>query len=184
MTRSGSRILTTHVGSLVRPAELLECSQAAKESSRAQARYEHTLRGAVAHVVHQQIKAGIDVVNDGEFGKSSWSNYALERLTGFERRPDSNYEPVWLGRDRIRFRLFMEDEFPRGAAGVPGHVCVAPITYRGHEAIRRSIATLKDALGAVGVEEGFLTAVAPGSTGLRLVERVLQGRSRLRLRHC
>jgi 5-methyltetrahydropteroyltriglutamate--homocysteine methyltransferase len=86
-------------------------------------------------------------------------------LTGFELRADSNYEPVWLGRDRIRFRTFMEDEFPRGAKGVPGHVCVAPVTYRGHEAIRRNIAALKAALVAAGVEEGFLTAVAPGSTG-------------------
>jgi 5-methyltetrahydropteroyltriglutamate--homocysteine methyltransferase len=165
MTHSGSRILTTHVGSLIRPAELLERSQAAKEFPLEQARYEQTLRSAVAEVVHQQITAGIDIVNDGEFGKSSWSNYALERLTGFERRPHSNYEPVWLGRDRIRFRQFMEDEFPRGAAGVPGHVCVAPIAYRGHEAIRRSIAALKNAFAAVGVQEGFLTAVAPGSTG-------------------
>jgi 5-methyltetrahydropteroyltriglutamate--homocysteine methyltransferase len=165
MKRSGTRILTTHVGSLIRPADLLERSKAAKESPQEQARYEHTLRCATVDVVEQQVKAGIDIVNDGEFGKSSWSNYVLERLTGFERRPDSNYEPVWLGRDRIRFRQFMEDEFPRGAAGVPGHVCVAPIAYRGHEGIRRNIAMLKAALTAAGVEEGFLTAVAPGSTG-------------------
>ena len=138
MTHSGSRILTTHAGSLIRPAELLERSQAAKTFPPEQGRYEQTLRSAVAGVVHHRIKAGIDIVNDGEFGKSSWSNYALERLTGLERRPDSIYEPVWRGRDGIRLRQFMEDEFPRGAAGVPGHVCVAPITYRGHEAMRRA----------------------------------------------
>jgi 5-methyltetrahydropteroyltriglutamate--homocysteine methyltransferase len=165
MRRSGSRILTTHVGSLIRPAELLERSNAAKQSALEQTRYEQTLRSATVDVVAQQVEAGVDIVNDGEFGKSSWSNYILERLTGFERRADSNYEPVWLGRDRIRFRQFMEDEFPRGATGVPGHVCVAPITYRGHEAIRRNIAALKAALDEAGVEEGFLTAVAPGSTG-------------------
>src|SRR5262245_1763417 len=165
MRRSGSRILTTHVGSLIRPAELLARSNAAKQSAQEQPRYEQTLRAATVDVVAQQIAAGIDVVNDGEFGKSSWSNYVLERLTGFERRVDSNYEPVWLGRDRVRFRQFMEDEFPRGAQGVPGHVCVAPIAYRGHDAIRRNIADLKSALGAAGIDEGFLTAVGPGSTG-------------------
>jgi 5-methyltetrahydropteroyltriglutamate--homocysteine methyltransferase len=124
-----------------------------------------TLHSAVADVVHQQIKAGIDIVNDGEFGKSSWSNYALERLTGFERRPDSNYEPV-LARPRPHsFSSIHGRRVPRAPRCVPGHVCVAPITYRGARAIRRSIAALKDALAAVGVEDGFLTAVAPGSTG-------------------
>jgi 5-methyltetrahydropteroyltriglutamate--homocysteine methyltransferase len=123
------------------------------------------LRRATADVVSKPINAGIDIVNDGEFGKSSWANYVLDRLTGFELRPDSNYEPVWLGRDRLRFREFMQAEFPRGATGVPGHVCVGPIHYRGHEAIRRNIGALKAALAASGVHEGFLTAVAPASTG-------------------
>jgi 5-methyltetrahydropteroyltriglutamate--homocysteine methyltransferase len=165
MTRSGSRILTTHVGSLIRPADLLQRSKAAKQSPQELARYEHTLRCATVNVVEQQINAGIDIVNDGEFGKSSWSKYVLDRLTGFELRSDSTFEPVWLGRDRIGFRQFMEDEFPRGATSVPGHVCVAPISYCGHEAIRRNISALKAALEAAGVEEGFLTAVAPGSAG-------------------
>ncbi len=107
----------------------------------------------------------MDVVNDGEYGKSSWANYVLDRMTGFEFRPDSRYEPVYLGRDRVRFAEFMRTEFPRGAKGMPGHACVAPITYTGHDAIRRNIADLKAALASAGVEEGFLTAVAPASTG-------------------
>jgi len=89
MTRSGSRILTTHVGSLIRPADLLQRSKAAKESPQELARYEHTLRCATVNVVEEQIKAGIDIVNDGEFGKSSWSKYVLDRVTGFELRPVS-----------------------------------------------------------------------------------------------
>jgi 5-methyltetrahydropteroyltriglutamate--homocysteine methyltransferase len=165
MKRSDRRILTTHVGSLIRPADLLEKSKAAKTSPAAQAHYEQTLRCATVDVVRQQIEAGLDIVNDGEFAKSSWSNYVLDRLSGFELRPDSNYEPLWLGRDRLRFREFMESEFPRGATGVPGHVCVAPIGYRGQDAIRRNITALTAALAAAGVDEGFLTAVAPGSTG-------------------
>jgi 5-methyltetrahydropteroyltriglutamate--homocysteine methyltransferase len=116
-------------------------------------------------VVRRQAQAGVDIVNDGEYGKSSWANYVLDRMTGFEFRPDTRHEPVWLGRDRVRFAEFMRDEFPRGAQGLPGHACVAPIAYTGRDAIRRNIANLKAALAAAGVEEGFLTAVAPASTG-------------------
>jgi methionine synthase II (cobalamin-independent) len=92
MTRSGSRILTTHVGSLIRPADLLQQSKAAKQSPQELARYEHTLRCATVNVVEQQINAGIDIVNDGEFGKPRWSKYVLDRLTGFELRTDSTFE--------------------------------------------------------------------------------------------
>lgn len=165
MRRSDTRILTTHVGSLIRPAELLERSNAAKESPAERTRYEQTLRDATIDIVARQVEAGIDIVNDGEFGKSSWSNYVLDRLSGFDARPNSLYEAVWLGRDRVRFREFMEAEFPRGAKGGAGRVCVGPIAYRGQEHIRRNIADLKAALAAAGLDEGFLTAVAPASTG-------------------
>jgi 5-methyltetrahydropteroyltriglutamate--homocysteine methyltransferase len=148
MKRSVDRILTTHVGSLIRPPG--HASQ---------------LRESTVDVVGQQVRAGIDVPNDGEFGKSSWANYILERLSGFEFRPDTLYEPLWLGRDRVRFAEFMRAEFPRGAYGLPGHACVAPIEYTGYDAVRRNIADLKAALAAAGVDEGFLTAVAPASTG-------------------
>jgi 5-methyltetrahydropteroyltriglutamate--homocysteine methyltransferase len=72
---------------------------------------------------------------------------------------------VWLGRDRVRFREFLLDEWPRGAHGVPGHACTGPISYRGHDAIRRNIADVQAALASVPGTEGFLTAVAPASTG-------------------
>jgi 5-methyltetrahydropteroyltriglutamate--homocysteine methyltransferase len=115
--------------------------------------------------VQRQLDAGIDIVNDGEYGKSSWSNYVLDRLTGFEPRPERLFEAAWLGRDRIRFREFMKVEFPRAVTGSSGHVCVGPITYCGHESIRQNIADTKAACEAAGVSEGFLTAVAPASTG-------------------
>ena len=166
MKRSVDRILTTHVGSLIRPAALRELgAAAAKDGGEAAARYPGELTAATADVVRRQVEAGVDVVNDGEFGKSSWANYVLDRMTGFEFRPDSVFEPVYLGRDRVRFADFMQAQFPRGAKGMPGHACVAPIRYKGHDAIRRNIADLEAALTAAGVEEGFLTAVAPGSTG-------------------
>ena len=93
MRRSSDRILTTHVGSLIRPAHLLEEAAAARKDQQHQARYEDTLKRATADVVQQQRAAGLDIVNDGEFGKSSWANYVLDRMTGFELRPDTTMKP-------------------------------------------------------------------------------------------
>jgi 5-methyltetrahydropteroyltriglutamate--homocysteine methyltransferase len=165
MRRSTHRILTTHVGSLVRSPELLQLAAEVKEKREGQQRYADALHALTADVVARQVEAGIDIINDGEYGKSSWANYVLDRLNGFEPRPNTLFEAVWLGRDRARFRDFMKAEFPRGAVGVPGHACIGPIRYQGHESIRRNIRDLKGALEKTGVVEGFLTAVAPGSTG-------------------
>ena len=156
MKRSTDRILTTHVGSLIRPKALLDAKDAQHETA---------LRQSVADVVARQAEAGIDVVNDGEFGKSGWANYVLDRMTGFAPRPDVLVPAVWLGRDRIRFAEFMAAEFPRGVTGTPGHACVAPITYQGQASVRRDLANLKAAAAATKVEELFFTAVAPASVG-------------------
>src|SRR5829696_5527418 len=97
------RILTTHVGSLIRPPELLEFI-AARQTGKPydEAAYQACLARSVAEVVRRQAQAGIDLPSDGEFGKAiSWSQYALERLSGFERRratPGEN--PFHRGADR------------------------------------------------------------------------------------
>ena len=144
MKRSVDRILTTHVGSLIRPAALRELGAAARQRRRRSGRaLPRRADAATTDVVRRQVEAGVDIVNDGEYGKSSWANYVLDRMTGFEFRPDSVFEPVWLGRDRVRFADFMQAQFPRGAKGMPGHACVAPIRYTGHDAIRRNIADLE-----------------------------------------
>ena len=174
MSSGADRILTTHVGSLVRPAELIEHSARAREDPAHAPAYREAVARATADVVRRQAACGLDIVNDGEYGKSSWANYALDRLTGFEPRPESRFEAVWLGRDRVRFREFLLAEWPRGAQGVPGHACVGPIRYRGHDSVRRNIADLQAALAAAGREgasgaaaprDAFLTEVAPASTG-------------------
>jgi 5-methyltetrahydropteroyltriglutamate--homocysteine methyltransferase len=164
MKRSVDRILTTHVGSIVRPPGLLELSAAANDDSGRQ-RYEQGLAQFVADVVGKQAKAGLDIVNDGEYGKSSWSNYVLARLSGFEARPGQFAQATWLGRDRERFAEFMAKEFPRGVQGSPADACVGAILYKDHASVRRDAANLKAALAAVQVEEGFITTVAPGSVG-------------------
>jgi 5-methyltetrahydropteroyltriglutamate--homocysteine methyltransferase len=165
MKRSVDRVLTTHVGSLVRPPELLQLAAAAKQRPIEQQKYLEALRAATAAVVKRQAEVGVDIVNDGEYGKSSWANYVLSRMTGFESRPKSFHPAVWLGRDRFRFREFMEKEFPRAVTGTPGDACVGPIQYTGRDSIRRNIDDLKAALTSANVAEGFLTAVAPASTG-------------------
>ncbi len=163
MKRSEHRILTTHVGSIVRPKRLRDLIAAAGESAEGQRQYEQALRESVADVVKMQAKVGIDIVNDGEFGKSSWANYILERTTGFELRPQDLRPIQWLGRDRERFPEVMAAEFPTMANGVPVQACIGAIKYGDHASIDRDIRNLKDALKSVHVEEGFLPVVAPAS---------------------
>ena len=156
MKRSENRILTTHVGSLIRSKAVIEAVRTHDQKK---------LEAEVADIVARQAKAGIDVVNDGEFGKSGWANYILERLSGFEPRPDKLYQAVWLGRDRIRFTEFMKEQFPRGAAGSAGHACIgADHLYRPGR-IRGNLAALKAAVETTKAEDVFFTAVAPASVG-------------------
>ena len=164
MKRSEHRILTTHVGSLIRPQQLRELAADSDEDPQKRELYHSALRNAVAEVVKQQARLGIDVVSDGEFGKPSWSNYILKRISGFEIRPDEKRTLPWLGRDRERFREAIAQEMPRLLTGVPTEACVGPISYRDREPIRRTIDNFQAALRAASIEEGFLTAVAPAST--------------------
>ena len=109
MQRSTDRILTTHVGSLIRPPELQEFLRARQKGNGFdQDAYDRCLAASVAAVVRRQADAGIDVVSDGEFGKSiSWSQYVLERLSGFERRPfKPGANTFQRGVDREKFAEF------------------------------------------------------------------------------
>jgi 5-methyltetrahydropteroyltriglutamate--homocysteine methyltransferase len=167
MKRSNDRILTTHVGSLIRPQPLQEFlrAQQARKAFDAQA-YERCLTGSVADVVRRQAEAGIDVVSDGEFGKSiSWSQYVLERLSGFERRPiKPGANPFQRGADRERFaEFYAELDAREEIATRTESVCVGPITYIGQAELQRDIDNFKAALAAVKVEEAFLPVAAPAS---------------------
>src|SRR3954468_4099971 len=166
------RIATTHVGSLIRPPALLEFIRARqKREPYDEAAYRRTLADSVKEVVKQQAQVGIDVPSDGEFGKSiSWSQYALERLSGFERRaPPPGANPFSRGADRTRFAEFYAEldraDGPPATAGASGAlaVCTGPIEYTGHEELRRDIANFKAALAAAGLNQGFLPVAAPAS---------------------
>jgi 5-methyltetrahydropteroyltriglutamate--homocysteine methyltransferase len=172
MRRSTERILTTHVGSLIRPGPLLPFIRA-KQSRQPydQQAYRKCLADSVAEVVRQQAAAGIDVPSDGEFGKAiSWSQYALERLSGFERRPAAPGASRFArGADRTRFAEFYAEldaaSGPPATAGasVGEAVCVAPIRYTGQVEVQLDIANFKAALSRAGVAEGFLPVAAPAS---------------------
>src|SRR5215831_20070932 len=167
MKRSIDRILTTHVGSLIRPQGLqtfLRGKQAGKGFDRHG--YDTCLTESVAEIVRRQAQAGIDVVSDGEFGKSiSWSQYALERLSGFERRPvKPGANPFQRGADRERFaEFYAELDAHEEIATRMDAVCIGPIAYTGQAELARDIDNFKAALDGVKVEEAFLPVAAPAS---------------------
>jgi 5-methyltetrahydropteroyltriglutamate--homocysteine methyltransferase len=166
MKRSTDRILTTHVGSLIRPPALREFL-AAKEAGKSfdQAAYAKCLKECVAEVVRKQADIGIDVISDGEFGKAiSWAQYALFRLGGFERRPFAGGNPFTRGVDRTRFADFYAELDARDKVEtVMDTVAVAPITYAGAAELKQDVANFKEALRGVDVAEAFLPVAAPTS---------------------
>jgi 5-methyltetrahydropteroyltriglutamate--homocysteine methyltransferase len=165
MQHSTDRILTTHVGSLIRPPELTEMSAAIHRGEPVdRTLYENRLREAVAEVVRHQVAVGIDIPSDGEFGNSSWANYVLERLDGFEVRRDQLQPLVWLGRDRDRFPDFFKAEMPNALVGSPTEVCVGPISYHGQAEMQRDVENMLAALKGLEVADAFLPVVAPAST--------------------
>jgi 5-methyltetrahydropteroyltriglutamate--homocysteine methyltransferase len=168
MKRSETRILTTHVGSLIRPQALQEFLRA-KQSGKPydEKAYAACLTSSVAEVVAEQAKAGIDVVSDGEFGKAiSWSQYALERLSGFERRPikEDKANPFKRGADRTQFsEFYAELDAHDGVATTVEAICVGPIKYTGQAELQTDIDNFKAALKTTKVEEAFLPVAAPAS---------------------
>jgi 5-methyltetrahydropteroyltriglutamate--homocysteine methyltransferase len=165
MKRSTERILVTHAGSLPRPDELTPMLSA-KNEGRAYDReaFSARVQSAVADVVRKQAECGVDIVNDGELGKSNFSRYTRERLSGFvERPPGADFRPTSIfGRDLVEFPEY----FNRGGRTSIGHharlfFCNEPLKYIGHAGVQADIDNLKAALQGVRVEEAFLPAVAP-----------------------
>ena len=176
MERSTDRVLTTHVGSLIRPREIQDILTAGQRGVAVDEAYHRSvLKDSVAEIARRQAETGIDVISDGEFGKSiSWSQYVLERLSGFERRPvaPGATDPFARGLDRERFPEFYAEldahdraqgRFDGGSGRQYESVCVAPIAYTGHDTLQRDIDNFKAALEEVDVAEGFLPVAAPAS---------------------
>ena len=174
MANSGSRILVTHVGSLVRPPEMipyLEKIAAGEEVD--QAAFAACEAEAVKKVVRERADVGVDIVSDGEYGKSgSWSFYILRRLTGIEARPLSDEEAkdpdshIIGGRDREAFPEFYGEYDKRVLSSATRHTrlhVTGELSYTGQDEIQRDIANLKAGLEGADVLGGFLPVVAPAS---------------------
>ena len=167
MKRSIDRILITHVGSLARPKDLMDMLLARNEGKRFDnSALARRTREAVAEVVEKQIECGVDVINDGELGKSNFSRYTKERLGGFvERAASPDFKPTSIfGRDLLEFTEY----FNRGGRTSIGHHarvfhCVEPLKYVGQGEVNADITNLKFALQNKKYEEAFLPAVAPGT---------------------
>ena len=174
MATQAERVPVSHIGSLVRPPaliEFLEKEQCNQPYDRAA--YDACLTESVAEAVRFQAEAGIDIVSDGEYGKSiNWAFYVHNRLTGVERQemtPEEAADPMSYtlgGRDREAFPEFYAEYDGRvmQVASAPIRpVVTGPISYSGHAELQRDIANLKSAIAAAGDVEGFLPVVAPAS---------------------
>ena len=189
MRQSSDQILTSHVGSLPRPDGLIEANRAREAGEPVDEHaFQQTSRTAVSDVVRRQRAIGIDIPGDGEFGKSmthrvsygAWWNYCFGRLGGLElggpgldhmaprsaRPGEIVLTNAASRRDRVRFAAAYADRESgvyMGPRPTTGPVCIGPLTYIGQDAIKTDIANFNYALAACEVEEGFMTAVAPGS---------------------
>jgi 5-methyltetrahydropteroyltriglutamate--homocysteine methyltransferase len=167
MKRSTDRILTTHVGSLIRPQalqDILRAKQAGQPYD--QAAYEKCLKQSIDDVVSRQADIGVDVVSDGEFGKAiSWNQYVVERLSGFELRAiPAGFRPGTPGADRTRFKEFYAElDVREPMANTKMVACVGPVKYIGQDILRRDIDNFKAALKGAKVEDAFMPVVAPSS---------------------
>jgi 5-methyltetrahydropteroyltriglutamate--homocysteine methyltransferase len=165
MKRSEGRILTTHAGSLPRPADLLKLIQA-KERGEPYDRdaYIRRVRTAVATIVGKQAQLGLDVIDDGEMGKAGFIPYVNERLAGFEVDRERSGSPFAGSREFQAFPEFYEwfgRTLPSPAASLPHMVCTGPISYKGHAQVHADIDNLKAALDGANVQEAFLPAISP-----------------------
>ena len=181
MKRSDGRILTTHAGSLPRPEALLEVNRVKLAGEAYDAKlYAERLSAAVEEVCRKQAELGIDVINDGEYGKASsgpidygsWSSYAWARLSGWEPGEPGRLPALAGRRDRARFAEFyaeLDATSFRSSSSLGGRppVFTGPITYVGQQAVRTDLANFRAALAKVTAQEGFITAVAPGSFARR-----------------
>jgi 5-methyltetrahydropteroyltriglutamate--homocysteine methyltransferase len=159
MQRSADRILTTHAGSLPRPADLTRMmwdlldNKPVEESS-----LRSRVKDAVDEVVALQRKAGIDIISDGEMSKVGFSNYVVQRYSGFANR--TQFVATDLGEfPEIISKLFVENE---GGQHVIMPNVEGPIELKDHDAVQRDIRNLKAALNGKSPDSAFIAAVTPG----------------------
>ncbi|MYF93605.1 MAG: cobalamin-independent methionine synthase II family protein [Gemmatimonadetes bacterium] len=170
MERSTDRILTTHVGSLARPVDLLDLMKAKVNGAPyAEEDYARRISAAVAEVVSKQVESGIDIVTDGEQSKLGFSAYVSERLAGYEARPGA-IDSAEFSQEVAAFPEYYERYFGKAMHGgavakINPVVCIGPVSYKGIDALNKDIENLKAAVAGVDKVDVFMPAVAPGGVG-------------------
>lgn len=158
MKRSTNRILTTHTGSLPRPQRLVDVMIAEqKQPGSRRAEFHAAVQDAVRHVVAKQAEAGIDIINDGEQGRTDYTVHVLDRLTGFE---GESAPPMGTG----------EPEFPELAQMLTFFAspfqhrpkCSGPVAWKDFAAAQADIDLARDTMKSVKAEEFFMTSPSPG----------------------
>jgi 5-methyltetrahydropteroyltriglutamate--homocysteine methyltransferase len=181
MQRSTDRILTSHVGSLPRPDDLLEVNRTKLTGVGFDEKlYAQRLTAAVSGICRRQSELGVDIVNDGEFGKASsgaidygpWLSYAWGRLGGWEFGEPGATPLLATRRDRAMFAEFYREldgtGFISSSSLVPRPPAfTGPITYKGQAAVQADLANIKAAQPGLKASEVFVTSVAPGSFSRR-----------------
>jgi 5-methyltetrahydropteroyltriglutamate--homocysteine methyltransferase len=163
------RIVTTHVGSLPRPKDLLDLMKAKlTDTPYDPAVYETRVRTSVAECVRQQVESGIDIVNDGEQSKPGFFTYIRERLEGFEPRPAQRRQSwaLEVGAFPEYYEQYLKEAMTGGAiAPIVPMVCTGPIRYSGEAALKRDIENLQAAVKGFDKPAVFMSSVAPSGVG-------------------
>ncbi|MGA8756740.1 MAG: cobalamin-independent methionine synthase II family protein [Stellaceae bacterium] len=166
MLHSTDRILTTHAGSLPRPADLRDMvvARVSGEAYDAEA-LAARLKSAVAEVVRQQVECGLDSVNDGELSKTNFTDYVRWRIAGYVERPSAGPRRLSItARDETKFADYFRANPRARPVGPPTMpVCVEKLRYTGQGEIAADIANLKAAIATVNVAGAFLPANSPGT---------------------
>ena len=163
------RILTTHVGSLPRTAEVLDAMKARHEGEPYdEDDYRGKIREGVAGIVRRQVDLGIDVVTDGEMSKTGFFAYVEERIAGFEPRRDEKYN--LFAAETAAFPEYYAEYFARVMMGgaivkMAPMYCVGPVSYKGEAALARDLDNLKGALAGVSCHDAFVPAISPAGVG-------------------
>jgi 5-methyltetrahydropteroyltriglutamate--homocysteine methyltransferase len=176
--RRTDRILTTHAGALPRADDLKKMVFARADGEPYDKDLLHRrLRESVNEVVRAQIAYGVDIVNDGEVGKTNFTNYVRERLSGLETHERRAGDPPLhsiTARDNKRYSEYFEGTsggFAWRGYTRPTTICVSPLEYVGHAELREDLDNFKAALDGVAVEGAFLNANTPGTIEHWLVNR-------------
>src|SRR3954464_4922987 len=157
MRRSTTRILTTHTGSLPRPAKVVEQLMAEKKGAADHAALNAPVAEAVADVIAKQKAAGIDIVNDGEQGRTDYTVHVIDRLNGFEGRSDA---PRGTGEPEFPELAQLLSQFASPFQHRPA--CSGPVSWKDFAAAEADIARAKAAMTKAGVDEYFMTSPSPG----------------------